>query len=866
MIKTSVIFSAHAIHVLLRNTLIFLVVLFLAFFMWLMAGIKLDTVKVADYHVEGLYIKLDKKLIVKADHVIIPQRKANPSFSSVHDTFERIKYLLTFFESIVVKNITFNNNTMSIRFKDDFLGLSSKDYEIIGTARREGKMLKATIPLLFLKKHNVTMSGKLSYDLHEKILSTEGFFRLYDALGRFHASKKGKKIDFGLESDSFSDLESIIDMFDLEESVRSWVVEKVKADHYTLRSLTGKGTLENGIFKMDFDALNGEILFSDTQIHFKEELPPVLAPSFILTYHNGGLYFDLKDPAYEGISLRGSKVSILNLLDADTNLKLEIRSDNRFDSTMQHLLKAYDIVLPVDQQSGKANVLFLADLALKQSDQDFFVNVDFNKSDVFLGKVKLPIQKGNVQYHKGLITFKNIDLKDTSYEGRLNGTLDLQKKKSDFIFDAKRITLGDEKETFFIVNNETVPFTLNYANNIQIKIPKLSMKLTNDANETSIQLSDLNKIKTYLPDPGPIDNGGKATIRTKDFETYTFKGMLKRESCFLYEKNDECKTRVPFEGTVTSKGLDFYAFEKRFYYNRANARIKLTDLNFDLEKFLMVQAQKEKSKKTKKRDEAKEDKEAKSLIILGENSHLRYGEYSLVSDSYDVEVKPNGDIKAIGSSSGDIIKFSKEKNIFSIEALRIQDKALHPLIDFKGLQNGRYTLKFSGDPEETMKGEIIVEGGVMKDFKAYNNTLAFINTIPALAILQNPGYSDQGFTIEKGTAEYRMVKQDKIIFDSIYIKGKSATIAGTGEIDLVKKTIDINLAIQSARELGKLVGSLPLVGYILMGEDKSMTFGLQITGTLDDPQVKTSAGGDILSLPLKILKRALESPQHIINE
>ena len=62
MIKTSAMFSAHAIHVLLRNTLIFLVVLFLAFFMWLRAGIKLDTVNIADYDVDGLYIKLDKSL------------------------------------------------------------------------------------------------------------------------------------------------------------------------------------------------------------------------------------------------------------------------------------------------------------------------------------------------------------------------------------------------------------------------------------------------------------------------------------------------------------------------------------------------------------------------------------------------------------------------------------------------------------------------------------------------------------------------------------------------------------------------------------------------------------------------------------
>ncbi len=832
--------------------------------MWLLAGIRFDTFKVADYRVDGLYIKLDKKLILEADNVNIPQSKADPSFENLPETLDRVKSILTFFDSITLKNIIFNNNTMSVKFKDDYLEFSSKDYKIIGSVRREGNMLKATIPHLSLKEHNLTMSGKFTYDLDKEILSTEGFFKLYDASGRFNASKHGNRIDFELNSDAFKDLKSIIDMFDLDEGVRSWVVDKVKADNYKLLSLTGKGTIKDGTFNIDFDALNGKVLFSDTQIHFKENLPPVLAPSFILTYQNGGLYFDLKEPTYEGISLDGSKVSIHDLLDADTDLKLEIRTHNRFESIMQHLLKAYDIVLPLDQQSGKVNVLFTADIGLKKSDMDFSVNVDLDKGDVLLGKMLLPVLKGNVQYKKGWVTLKDIYLKDTVYEGKLNGKLDIENKKADFTFDAKHITLGDENETFFILKNETLPFTLNYAKNIAVKIPKLSMKLTNDANETLIQFNDLNKIKTYLPDPGPIEDGGKVEIKTKDFKTYTFQGMLKRRSCFFYEKNDECKTRVPFEGKVmTDKDLDFYAFDKRFYYNKSNSRIKIKNLNFDLEKFLHVEAQKEKSKESKKKDEAKE---AKSLIIVGENSQLRYGNYSLVTDSYDVEVKPNGDIKAIGSSSGDIIKFSQKKDILSVQALRIQDYALHPLIDFKGLQDGRYTLKLTGDPEKTMKGEIIVEGGVMKDFKAYNNTLAFINTIPALAILQDPGYSEAGFTIEKGTAEYRLIKQDKIIFDSIYIKGASATIAGTGEIDLQKKTIDLNLAIQSARELGKLVGSLPLVGYIIMGEDKSMTFGLQITGTLDNPQVQTSAGGDILSTPLQILKRAIESPQHIINE
>jgi hypothetical protein len=384
-------------------------------------------------------------------------------------------------------------------------------------------------------------------------------------------------------------------------------------------------------------------------------------------------------------------------------------------------------------------------------------------------------------------------------------------------------------------------------------IPKLYARLTNDTNETVISLTDLNKIKPYLPDPGPIEQGGHVDIKTKDFETYTFDGMLKRTSCVFYDKENQCKTRVYFHGKASVKGVDFYAFNERLYYNSGKSLIKLHNINIDLDKFLKL-------KNNTQTDQGEK------LLILGKKSNLRYGEYSLLMDSYDIDVKSNRNISAIGSSEGDIIKYSKLKDVVSIQALRIKDKVLHPLINFKGLQDGRYTLKISGNPKRTMKGEVIVEGGVMKDFKAYNNTLALINTIPALASFQRPGYSVEGFTIEEGVAEYRMIKEDKIIFDSIYIKGTSATIAGTGEIDLKKKTINLNLAIQTARELGKVVGSLPLVGYILMGKDKSVTIGLQITGALDDPQVKTSAGEEILTLPLQILKRALKSPAHIINK
>lgn len=858
MIKNNAIFSIHAIHVFLRNILISLVILFLALFIWLLVGIKVNTLKVGGYNIGGLYIKLDKKLTLKSDYITLPLSKSKPSFENVDRVFDEITYLLTFFETIDLKNVKFKNNRLNIVFTDDILYMTSNDYEIAGNVHRVGQTLEADVSLLYLKKDDVHIKGKLTYDMSCDSLKTEGDFDGYDIKGRFFANKVGDLIDFKLESDTFSDLQTIIGKFNLVEPVRSWVLDKVEADDYKLLSLIGKGRVDHGEFVLDIPELKGEVLVSNVKIHFKKSLAPVLAPSSLLTYYGGGLYFDLNEPTYEGLSLKGSEVSIRNLLNTHTNLKLKIRIDTGFDSRLQDLLKAYSIVLPLDEKGAKVNVLFMADIGLKNKYQDFFAGVNFSQGDIWLKGIKLPIQKGNLQYKNGMITLKDIYLKDVRYEGELNGAIDLENQKADLIFDVKTLKLGDEKEEFFVVKDEILPFEINYKKNIDIKIPKFSLKLTNDENETTIYINDLNKIKSYFPNPSLIEEGGNIDIQTKDFETYRFKGLLKRSSCFLYENEDKCESRVPFEGKFTATDVDIFAFGKRFYYNKSKSRVKLKNLNIDLEKFL----------KSKEQDPKKQNKatQNKSLIILGENSTLRYGEYRLITESYDVEVKANGDIKAIGSASGDIIKFSKKKEIVKLQALRIKDKVLHPLINFKGLQNGRYSIKKSGNPAIMMKGEVIVEGGVMKDFKAYNNTLAFINTLPALAALHSPGFSTTGFTIEEGIVGYRQIKNDKIIFDSIYIKGTSATLVGKGEVDLKKKTINMNLAIQVARELGSVLGNLPLLGYILMGEDKSVTVGLKITGSLDKPKVITTGAEEMLLLPLNILKRTLETPGHILNK
>lgn len=845
---------------------------------------------IGDYKIEGLYLKLGKKLTLRSDKVIIPTSKEKPSFENVDKTFDNIKYLFTFFDYIDIRNIMFENNRMNFIFTDDILFLTSDDYEIAGTIHRSGQVLHADVSMLHLKKEDITLKGNLSYDLKYHTLSTEGDFDAYNIKGRFVAKKNKDDVQFKISSETFTDLKTLIRTFKLRKSVASWITDRVQAEQYQLQRLEGHGTIaKDGGLKIDFDSLEGTVLFDNVKIFYQETLDPVLAKGLKLRYAKRALYFDLNAPVYKQRSLGGSSIAITGLGESKTILKLDLHMHTPIDDEVHTILKSYGITIPVKHKGKDADIVLQMDIPLgkKHIKSSVYVTVDVNDSTLWYQNVKLPVEnahvtfnnqkkegiavavtlkKGTVEisktklavlggkghYAKGIVRLDDVDVKESWYAGKLNGKINIKKKNAKLELNAKSVQIG-EKKKFIVLKNKRLPLNLEYSKNLHINLPSLAVAITNREKDMRIQVSDIAKIKRYFRNIDIEVDGGKLDIVKKN-DLYTFTGELRRKACFFYEKSGVCHTHVPCSGSIKKGILNFYAFDKRLHYNAAKSRIKLNKINIDLKKFLDAKA-KHKGQRGK----------AKQLVILGKQSKIRYEDHALLTDSYDIEVSPKGNVQASGSLDGDIVQFTKKSGLFNVKAYRVKDKMLHPLINFDGLKKGRYSIKISGDPDKVMKGQVIVEGGIMSDFKAYNNTLAFINAIPALATLSNPGFSEKGFRIQEGVVNYRMIG-DKIIFDSVYIKGPSATIVGKGQVNVKAQTIKVKLAIQTARELGKFVGNLPLLGYILMGKDKSMTVGLEITGSLKKPKVKTSAAKEILSLPLEIIKRTLESPGHIINQ
>ena len=94
------------------------------------------------------------------------------------------------------------------------------------------------------------------------------------------------------------------------------------------------------------------------------------------------------------------------------------------------------------------------------------------------------------------------------------------------------------------------------------------------------------------------------------------------------------------------------------------------------------------------------------------------------------------------------------------------------------------------------------------------------------------------------------------------MKSKEVSIVGKGKVSIKKNKIDLDLNLKT--DLGSSISKIPLVGYILLGDD-TISVSLKVDGKLDNPKVKTKLVQDIVVAPLNIIKRTILLPYNLIT-
>ncbi|MFB1009517.1 MAG: AsmA-like C-terminal domain-containing protein, partial [Sulfurospirillum sp.] len=209
-------------------------------------------------------------------------------------------------------------------------------------------------------------------------------------------------------------------------------------------------------------------------------------------------------------------------------------------------------------------------------------------------------------------------------------------------------------------------------------------------------------------------------------------------------------------------------------------------------------------------------------------------------------------------------EYEKRKGILGIQATSLDSDAINALFNRHYFHQGDFSLSIDGVDNHNMQGTFIMHKTYIKDLKFFNNLMATINAIPSLLVFNDPNFNTEGYFVENGYVEFNQSKEEMHIKE-IQLRGKSADIAGAGKVNLIPNTLDLKLQIKTLKTFSSAIDMIPLVGGIILGDDKRISTNVDVTGPTTDPKIETHLIMDTLKSPVNIIKRTLELPLELLK-
>ena len=559
-----------------------------------------------------------------------------------------------------------------------------------------------------------------------------------------------------------------------------------------------------------------------------------------------------------------NNVKIQNLK-VDLNKKTAtFHSNSCFDNNLKKILKKeLNISIPITQLSGKNqingivnfdnNISFdikllsqnpkfkLLDFPLNMKDINvnvtpFFTSAKFNNANLQINKnVNLNLSGNQIISYKPLILTLNGIINNFSIYPILNmkdfnETARMDLKKMELFLEHSHTYINFKKD-IIIINNLTsiLPFTplkdfiqnglvyISFKNNIKALthiIPKLAILYKHN----NLAIKDLKQSK---------------------LKTVTLNINLDKNKIILYNKY-----------------INSYFSDKNIFLDINNIDINL----FPLEQFYYKNFNK---KNNNIPVDSNKSKNNKNIIITLKNANILYKTHKFLSQKASLKEINNSITLTSKYKNSSLIGYTKN-NYFLLEGKRFSNEEIKTLLPAMGNFFKKINLDFTlvKSPDNYYIGHIYINNGIIAQLKSLNNIIAFLNTIPSLLSLSNPGFSSKGYKIIKGDIQYLLYK--KIIYiKKAFIQGNNIDFKTKGYINL--NTNKINLKVIATLKLK--LKKIPIVGkglsYLLLGKDGNIDVKIVVKGNLNNPSVKKDLGNAFLPNPFALFKRVITLPFHL---
>ncbi len=844
----------------------FFIILILSFILLLKYGIKINDFEFYGVKLEQLYIKLDKKIIARAKHIKLPnfkkESKQKSSDERLLNLSKSVDFIDTIFQEISLENVQIGDDfKLKILFLDDIFFVDSPYLNVdikFQNEQQDGIDLFSVRNLSF-KDFNVSISGEGSADFDKNDYKFEGNFTSHELQGKLNFALKDTFLTYKAYDVEAGSIKNFIDELDrrieLNSEVKSWIYGYIVADDYELKEINGKADLAKNNFYLN--DLNATANTKNLLVKFEKDLPAVNVGEANITLKNSKLKFDLISPIYKGKKLDGSSVVINNIFDEKSaNLELFIKTKSIYDEAINEILKAYKIIVPVRQLSGKMDaslkiLIKLDEKSLENFDErSVIANGEFKLSDAILEIAGSKFNTKNALVK--LINTTNLNIDATGFgleffKANAKADINLQKSTGEIKGVIESFDLKEKNDEILAFKNEPFSAFLDFskADETLLKIEPFGLDMS-FGSESKIAT----KNSKFFIESSPVlkQNGvlgfDELSIKSKDFtDLEIFAKEVNFDLPFL-DKNGSKYENDDLKILVSKAGVKVDSASKKLSLDIKEKAINVKTQDLDL---LVL-------------DDNKTSEQSTPLELLARNSDIILKDLNktLPFTSFSAEKKGKS-ISLNGlAQQGRLGYFNDEKSI-SLDATDISGEFINDLFGIKSFEGGKFRLKLLGENTKDFKAEVRFFGTYLKDYIFYQKLLSFLNSVPSLLSFKTPDFNDKGFTVKNGKILLTR-KGDVIEFLAIEMIGTSADIGGRGTIDLKSKKINIDLELKLLKDASSIIDKIPLVNQIILGKDRSLSTVIAIRGTTDKPEYSTQILQDALLSPLKIIRNVIQAP------
>jgi hypothetical protein len=825
-------------------------------------GICIDNLSFLNIKVTGLYIKLDKKLFVEVNDIKINSNVSkgnNSAFFDIDKILDTLPPIYTLFDTIDINNIRYNNENATILYKDELFFVNSSRFTIKTKLEilQSGK-LGLDIKQILLKDFDIEISGNLSANIKRDTYNFEGFFRAFDIDGKLKFDVANNIMTYNISSNEFKSPKVVLDNIrshvKLGDEIASWIYGRTKAASYQILSLEGKINLS----ALDFypKLLNAHIVAKDINVTFHKDVPPANVKNARVVIGNNKIVFIIDQATYEG-KKADVDVEIYNLIEGKTGIEIEIDTNAYFDESVNKILKGFiGIELPIRQTSGHVSSHIDIDVKIAAIDVNVIGKFILNDANISIANTSVFSPYALIDLNNTMINFSDTRLKyGDIFDVSANGTLNASQKHMNA---SSYIHLMDIKaknnSSIIFISNLSTPFALDIADKgAKLEFEELEANLT-FGNKSIVTLNSLNKLYPYSEIMRQYGiNRGRINFETSDFTNINGNAQIYGLNLPLFSNNSKISS---FRGVfnVQNENLHIRSNDRNILLDLGkNINITLNNLNVLLDA--------NGSSKSLNKDNDSVPINAK---ILNGNIKIANSNITILSENLSLHTSQNGSVAANLTYKNGEIEFLKEKDFFSIYAVDTKSEFINHLIDKEFFGGGTFSAAIMGDLKNEFSGIVTIRDTKIKDLKVMNNIIAFLNTIPALATLSDPKYSSTGFPVKSGIIEFSKMR-NLIYIPTMFLEGYSSDISGLGYVDLDNNEIYLDLQISTIKALSGIIDIIPLVNFIVLGEDGRINIHVYVKGTLDNPKVETNIVEDTIMSPINIIKRVFQLPFYLFH-